>query len=331
MTVQNRIVTGTRLLLLLAATGAVCLGQMPPIDSGEYAAKVLTLTGQVSVLKDSTPWALEVGDQIQVKQLILTGADGQATFQVSDGSTFVVYPNSRVVFRKNAPNWKDLLDVLVGRVKVHIEHLYGPNPNRVLTPTAVISVRGTTFDISVGDDDETTLVEVEEGLVEVQHALLPRGAARTLSAGESLRVYRNEPIASNIVDKRMIFRRVFQMAMDAISTWESRVPRGSTGGATGSSTPACCADTTKPAPPTSAPPPPPPPPPPAAPAAHIIPASVGGSRILVSHGHMMLVDAPPDAQPKVNVWHRMTHAVLHSIRRFALGPEPGSDVLILVQ
>src|SRR5579863_4893674 len=73
MTVQNRIVTGTRLLLLLAATGAVCLGQMPPIDSGEYAAKVLTLTGQVSVLKDSTPWALEVGDQIQVKQLILTG------------------------------------------------------------------------------------------------------------------------------------------------------------------------------------------------------------------------------------------------------------------
>ena len=58
MTVQNRIVTGTRLLLLLAATGAVCLGQMPPIDSREYAAKVLTLTGQVSVLKDSTPWAL---------------------------------------------------------------------------------------------------------------------------------------------------------------------------------------------------------------------------------------------------------------------------------
>jgi len=47
---------------------------------------------------------------------------------------------------------------------------------------------------------------------------------------------------------------------------------------------------------------------------------------------MMLVDGPQDgSQPKVNVWHRMTHAVLHSIRRFALGPEPGTDVLIFVQ
>ena len=117
MTVKNRIVTGTRLLLLLAATGVVCLAQMPPIDSGNYAAKVLTLTGQVSVLKDSTPWALEVGDQIQVKQLIMTGADGQATFQVSDGSTFVVYPNSRVVFRKNAPNWKDAKQATIGEAR----------------------------------------------------------------------------------------------------------------------------------------------------------------------------------------------------------------------
>jgi len=325
MTVKNRIVTGTRLLLLLAATGVVCLAQMPPIDSGNYAAKVLTLTGQVSVLKDSTPWALEVGDQIQVKQLIMTGADGQATFQVSDGSTFVVYPNSRVVFRKNAPNWKDLLDVLVGRVKVHIEHMYGPNPNRVLTPTAVISVRGTTFDISVEDDDETTLVEVEEGLVEVQHALLPRGAARTLGAGESLHVYRNEPIASNVIDKGIIFRQVFRMAMDAITTWETRMPRGSVGGSTGggsSSGGGCCADTTKPAPPSAAPPPPPP-------VSHVV-ISTGSAtpHIVSSHGHMVLV--VPSENAKEGRWHRVTHAVLHSVTRFLLGSAPGGDVLVSV-
>ena len=59
--------------------------------------------------------------------------------------------------------------------------------SRVMTPTAVISVRGTTFDVSVSDDDETTLVEVEEGQVEVQHALLPRGNAKVLSPGETLR------------------------------------------------------------------------------------------------------------------------------------------------
>jgi len=54
---------------------------------------------------------------VQVKELIITGPDGDAVFQVSDGSTFEVYPNSELVFRKNPPNWKDLIDVLVGRVR----------------------------------------------------------------------------------------------------------------------------------------------------------------------------------------------------------------------
>ena len=71
------------------------------------------LTGQVSVLKDSTPWALQVGSVVQVRQVILTGADGFAIFQVSDGSTFEVYPNSRVVFRANPSNLKDLLDLVL--------------------------------------------------------------------------------------------------------------------------------------------------------------------------------------------------------------------------
>ena len=63
-----------------------------------------------------------------------------------------------------------------GRVKVHIQKLGGqPNNNRVTTPTAVISVRGTIFDVSV-EDGESTLVAVEEGLVEVRHA-----ASRQLS------------------------------------------------------------------------------------------------------------------------------------------------------
>lgn len=220
-----------KLSLLVALTAAVCLGQMPPIDSVNYAAKVVTLTGQVSVLKDSQPIALEVGDAVQVRQLIITGPDGSAKFQVSDSSTFEVYPNSQVIFRKNAPNWRDLLDVLVGRVRVHIEHLMNnqPNPNRVLTPTAVISVRGTTFDISVQDEDETTTIEVEDGLVEVQHALLPRGNPKMLTSGESIRVYKHEPLQAGLIDKGDLFRRIFRAALDAVTTIGTRTPRTSGG------------------------------------------------------------------------------------------------------
>ena len=96
--------------LLFAVTAGVCLGQMPPSDSGQFAAKVASLTGQVSVLKDNQAWALGVGDPVQVRQIIVSGPDGHAFFQVSDGSTFEVFPNSTVVFRKNVPNWSDLLE-----------------------------------------------------------------------------------------------------------------------------------------------------------------------------------------------------------------------------
>ena len=100
-------------------------------DAAEHAAVTKKAQGRVSVVRDMHPLALSVGDKVKVQETIVTGKDGYALFQVSDGSTFEVYPNSRVVFRKNPPNWKDFIDVLVGRVRVHIEHLGNiPNPNR---------------------------------------------------------------------------------------------------------------------------------------------------------------------------------------------------------
>jgi hypothetical protein len=247
--------------LLIAATSVVCLAQFAPADSAQWAAKAISVTGQVSVMRDSQPWAISVGDSIAVRQLIVTGSDGHAVFQVSDGSTFEVFPNSNVVFRKNVPNWKDLIDLLVGRVRVHIEHLGNtPNPTRMLTPTAVISVRGTTFDVSVDDEDETTVVEVEEGIVEVQHALLPYGDPRSLTAGESIKVYKNEPIAQSS-NKGVIAKQVLRMVIDAMTV--ATRPKISIGGG-GTSTShggGDVGDTGKTPPPPPAPPPPPPPPP----------------------------------------------------------------------
>ena len=88
--------------LLSTVIACVCSAQsLPSIFSSDVAAKVTQLTGQVSVPEGHYPWALQVGSVVQVRQVILTGADGFAIFQVSDGSTFEVYPNSRVVFRAN--------------------------------------------------------------------------------------------------------------------------------------------------------------------------------------------------------------------------------------
>jgi hypothetical protein len=252
-----RIVSG----LLIAATGIVCSAQqfsLPP----DSAAQVITLQGQVSVLHDSEPWALNVGDKIQIQQVIVSGPDGYAKFQVSDGSFFEVYPNSNVVFRKNPGNLRDFLDLLVGRVKIHIQKWGGqPNPNRILTPTAVISVRGTTFDVSVDDDDQTTLVSVEEGVVDVDHALKP-GKTRTLTAGESIEVRKYEPLSQSIVDKGAIMQRVLRALGQAanIAITNSRTAGVGTPGG-----PTLSGQTPPPPKPTVPPPPPPPstgPPPP---------------------------------------------------------------------
>jgi ferric-dicitrate binding protein FerR (iron transport regulator) len=179
---------------------------------------VVTLTGQVTVLHDSQPWALNSGDQIRLGQVIISGPDGFAVFEIADGSTFEVYANSRVVFRKTPGNLKDLLDVLIGRVRVHIQKWGGqPNNNRVFTPTAVISVRGTVFDVEVEDEDDTTLVVVEEGLVEVQHAKHP-GTPKLLGAGEWLRVYKNQPLAVSRLDKGSVLNYTLRSLANALYT-----------------------------------------------------------------------------------------------------------------
>ena len=59
---------------------------------------------------------LSVGDRLRQHEIIVTGPDGYARFQLSDGSTFDVYSNSKVVFRET-PGITDLLDLFIGRVK----------------------------------------------------------------------------------------------------------------------------------------------------------------------------------------------------------------------
>lgn len=226
------------------------------------AARVLVMSGQVSALRDDVPWALSVGDTVAVQQVVITGPDGYAEFLVADGSHFEVFQNSRVVFRNNPGDWRDLLDVLIGKVKVQIEKLGGlPNPNKVRTPTAVISVRGTVFDVNVEDDDATTLVLVEEGQVEVRH-LLRGGEGRVLNQGEWIRVFKNQAIADKVVDRGAVMQRALRTAMDAVyqavlNEGGSRAGGSTAGGGTSGGVGDRCPANN----PTCTPPPPPPPPP----------------------------------------------------------------------
>jgi ferric-dicitrate binding protein FerR (iron transport regulator) len=202
--------------------------------SAGSAATLLSAAGDVSVLRSDSVWALFPNDTVQPGETIITGPEGFAEFRVADGSTFQVYPDSRVVFRKNPGTVRDLLDVFLGRVKVYIQHLGGrPNRHRVFTPTAVISVRGTVFEISV-DETETTLIAVDEGVVGVTHRLLPSNEEISVEAGQSLVVYRDAPLAKAGIDKSRAVRMMEGFARAAASVWQrSRGPAGSTPGGGG--------------------------------------------------------------------------------------------------
>ena len=245
---------GSLALALAVAWLALPLSAADPLA----AAKVTTANGQVSVWRNSEMWALSAGNAVRVGETIVTGADGIARLEISDGSSFEVYPNSRVIFRANPGNLRELVEVFLGKIKVHIQTFGGrPNPYRVHSPTAVISVRGTVFEVAV-EADSVTWVGVEEGLVNVEHRLLP-GKIVPLAPGESLRIFPNASLAASSINKAGVMARVADAAREALYVLRTagRPGAGGKGPATGPGPSSGPTTTDK-----EAPPPPPPPPPP---------------------------------------------------------------------
>jgi hypothetical protein len=248
----------------------VCLA---PLEAqNPAAAKVVAQIGQVSIMENGYAKALNVGMSVNPAQVIVTGPDSFARFEVSDGSTFEVYANSRLVFRETMGDWKHLLNLWIGRVKIFIQHAPGvPNPNQVTSPTAVISVRGTVFDVVVRDDDGTTDVSVDDGEVSVRNLTAP-GESVTLRPGDTITVIRGQRLMGHQIDRGALMRNALRVVRDTMyqvllnrqtgatgTPSGGSVPTSTTGGAQGDKGKGGTTSTTPgaPPPPPGAPPPPP--------------------------------------------------------------------------
>ena len=216
--------------LLIASAFAVCAVPLSAAD----AAKELVQSGNVSIIRDASGYATALMDNTLVNPgyTIKTGADGYAKLQVSDGSVFEVFPNSEVVYKKTN-SVGDLLNVWLGKVKVVIQHLPGiPNPNNVTTPTALISVRGTVFDVDVEDEDGTTFVSLDEGVVDVHHRLKASNDVHLLPGG-SVRVYPNQPLTP-FKDNGHALYKIYQLGQRGLQDLIWSRPGGPGGGPAGS-------------------------------------------------------------------------------------------------
>jgi hypothetical protein len=241
---------------LAALAGFVCLQPL----AAQPIATVEQMIGQVSLMQDGhIDKPLVVGSGIKARSIIVTGPDSYAKFRLEDNSTFEVYEKSTVTFKDDWPAWSHLLNVIMGRVKVFIDHSKGPNNNSVTTPTAVISVRGTVFDVEVEDADGTTFVSCDEGLVQIRNVTAP-GTEPLLHPGESKWIYRGQSLAQNKFNKDPIKQAILRATRDAIQVALQRrvgLPGGigGVGGPVGSTTGGAQGDKGKGG---AAPPPPPP-------------------------------------------------------------------------
>ena len=195
-----------------------------------------------------------------VKQIIVTGPDGFAIFQVSDGSTFEVFPNSRSgIPRQSVQPERPAWICARASESSHRKARGQPNNNRVNTPTAVISVRGTAFDVAVEEGiprswlrkrgwSSTCAAPVERAEA-AEFRRIPARLSRSASGSEFFSV-RDATIQQGL---RAAAEAIYRIVYRAPTAGGSPVP-GSTGGGRPGDTD------------TNNPPPPPPPPPPAAPA-----------------------------------------------------------------
>jgi ferric-dicitrate binding protein FerR (iron transport regulator) len=189
----------------------------------ENDARATYVAGQVSrVSGQDLPWALSAGERVAVQQMITTGPDGLARFEVTGGTTFEIFSRSRVYFRKNAASAGDLIDIEEGRVKVDIR--FGPlrsSVQRVFTETVIITARANASITVAVEDDGTTRVDVQQGQVMVQHAVLPSADATIVKAGDAISVHKNEPI-SRKMDRGSLYRYVFRSIVDALSVYGAK-------------------------------------------------------------------------------------------------------------
>lgn len=111
-----------------------------------------TVEGDVTLVRDTSRYAVVVGDPIYAGDRVLTGDQSAAAFTLRDGTVLSVGPNSQFVlsefdFEPTTQDGNILMTLLQGSLRIVTGLIAAEKPEqvRVTTPTTVIGVRGTDF------------------------------------------------------------------------------------------------------------------------------------------------------------------------------------------
>lgn len=132
------------------------------------SAMVTDFKGDVSLHSAS-------GDSLSVQKGLLLEAEstietakGSIILNLQDGSQVLIKPQSHVVLKSPQVGVGLYLELLIGKLLAKVQKRIGETPPfRMGTPSAVITVRGTRFEVKV-TKKKRTYVQVYEGIVEVR-------------------------------------------------------------------------------------------------------------------------------------------------------------------
>lgn len=164
--------TALALLLLFVGPWLHVEGQAQTTVEAHVAS---VIGGTALLLNVRGNFALHPRDSLAPGDIVDTRGGGRVLIELTDGSVVIVQPNSKVILKdyRAAASLRELFEITMGRVRVKINHFGGrPNPYRVNSPSASVSVRGTEFSVIVAGTE--TRVIVYEGLVEVTSLSDPR-------------------------------------------------------------------------------------------------------------------------------------------------------------
>jgi hypothetical protein len=159
--------------------GLIILGWLllPSALWAQGALRVSSVVGQVEWRAASSRNFVPLianGQVVQAGDELRTASGASVILTVPDGSYMVVSENAKLIVDDFwSGNLKSVVNLMLGQIRFYIQRFGGrPNPYSVRTPTALIAVRGTVFDVIV-DDAQQAEVRCLDGRVTVENLGAP--------------------------------------------------------------------------------------------------------------------------------------------------------------
>src|ERR1051325_3985610 len=157
------------------------------VNAPYAGATVSDFKGKISVQLPAQAFSAPVRGEVLPPDTTVSTDEGRLLLKLSDGSDILVRPHTKLVLKQpETSGWK-YFQMTIGRIRTSIQKRLGGAPAfQIGTPSAVISVRGTRFEVEV-DRRGYTEVDVDEGTVELE-SLNGLGQSVMITAGFSSRV-----------------------------------------------------------------------------------------------------------------------------------------------